>query len=69
MKFLFRCFTASLTVALCVVTSACGQKGRLVMPPNPTPISTPYPVAQPKPANDAPADAPANEPISGPDKN
>jgi len=65
MKFLFRCFTASLVVSLCVLASACGQKGKLVMPPNPTPISTPYPVAQPKPLKEEPATAP----VPAPDKN
>ncbi len=49
MKFLLRCFASPLVLALCVVLSACGQKGKLVMPPTPTAISTPYPQAQPKP--------------------
>jgi len=33
--------------ALCLI-SACGQKGKLVMPVQPPPISTPYPTAAPK---------------------
>jgi predicted small lipoprotein YifL len=38
---------------LCLV-SACGQKGKLILPVKPPAISTPYPVAQPKP--EAPSD-------------
>ena len=50
MKFLLRCFIMLSSVTVLAVVTACGQKGKLVMPPKPTPISTPYPEATPKPA-------------------
>ena len=43
-------WVACLVVLLC---SACGQKGKLVMPVRPPPVSTPYPTALP---DDADAD-------------
>jgi hypothetical protein len=45
MKFFSRCFWLVLILGMC---SACGQKGKLVLPVKPPAISTPYPTAQPK---------------------
>lgn len=50
MKLFLRICLSTLIVATSVGTSACGQKGKLVIPTVPTAISAPYPVAQPKPA-------------------
>ena len=53
MKFLFLRYSS-----LCILTGvlallgACGQKGKLVMPPKPEAISTPYPIAPPDEPND-----------------
>jgi hypothetical protein len=43
-------FSRAIWLACCLslLCSACGQKGRLVMPVRPPPVSTPYPTALPK---------------------
>jgi hypothetical protein len=46
MKFFFR--TTWLICFIALLCNACGQKGKLVMPVKPPPVSTPYPTAQPK---------------------
>ena len=50
MKFFLRRITLACAIGSMTVISACGQKGKLLMPVKPPAISTPYPVAQPKPA-------------------
>ena len=44
MKFFIRAITP---LMLLLVVSACGQKGKLVIPVRPPAVSTPYPAAQP----------------------
>ena len=51
-------------IGMLFLLSACGQKGKLVIPVPPPPISTPYPAATPKavvPEPIAPADERAPE--------
>jgi len=50
MKFFLRCITLAGAIGSMAVISACGQKGKLLMPVRPPAISTPYPVAQPRSA-------------------
>jgi predicted small lipoprotein YifL len=45
MKFFFR---TTWLICLIAMLCACGQKGKLVMPVKPPPVSTPYPTGQPK---------------------
>ncbi len=42
-----RSCTIWLPCLLVLLCSACGQKGKLVMPVRPPPVSTPYPTALP----------------------
>jgi len=57
MKYFLRSSAVLCALALMSMVSACGQKGKLIMPPRPVPISTPYPVEQPKPAAPKPSAA------------
>jgi len=71
MKFFPRLFALFCALGLMTQISACGQKGKLVMPVRPPAISTPYPVAQPKPKPDADSDQmdPSGQIMeTGPDK-
>ena len=52
MKLFLRLCLSTLVVATSLGTSACGQKGKLVIPTVPAAISAPYPVAQPKSASE-----------------
>lgn len=63
MKLFLRLCLSTLIVATSLGTSACGQKGKLVIPTVPAAISAPYPVAQPKPElQDEHQDAPQANP-------
>ncbi|PRC94774.1 hypothetical protein [Solimicrobium silvestre] len=48
MKFFSRLSWIALVAGIMFCISACGQKGRLVVPVKPPAVSTPYPVATPK---------------------
>jgi len=72
MKFFFRCFSHCALIVVLAMCSACGQKGKLILPVKPPAISTPYPTAQPKKV-DSDADVESQTPESvtsqSPEKN